>query len=398
MSDSIDHLLKEASKQLARFLGGVMPPLFADWWSEGVINVLSSEQRRRVKELEINSLTSLDLAALLKVFDQNWNQISPALDLSLESRHFVKEMRMVRNRWAHAGSDGFSADDVYRDLDTMQRFSKVVNADESFIREILAAKDSARNKIPEYSKKYLDKSSGNKEIVSGHDFQPGQIVALKTNPSIRGAVVSVIPGKPEDRIVVFLQDGTQTYYASQLKIEELTKPEIQLLPRDEFHSYLTSLQILHPGLSTLYSLNAARVDFIPYQFRPVLRFIRSDRPRLLIADGVGVGKTIEAGLILQELKARRNIRSILIICPRPLITERKWELEMKRFGEDFVPLDGKTLRHCINEMDMEGSWPERYQRAIIPYSLFDDVLLHGSATGNRKRRKGILDLDPPPPL
>ena len=75
-------------------------------------------------------------------------------------------------------------------------------------------------------------------------------------------------------------------------------------PCDQFHAYLTALQIKYPGLSTLYSLNAARVDFIPYQFRPVLRFIRSDRPRLLIADGVGVGKTIEAGLILRELQAR----------------------------------------------------------------------------------------------
>lgn len=396
MPDPIDHLLKETSKQLARFLGSALPPLFTDWWNDGVVNALSFQQRRRVKELKTYSLKSLDLAALLKVFDQNWYQISSSLDLSSESRHFVKEMRMVRNRWAHVGSDGVSADDVYRDLDTMQRFSEIINSDETFIREILAAKDSARNKIPEYSKKYLDKSSGNKEIGNGYDFQPGQIVALKTNPSIRGAVVSVIPGKPEDRIVVFLQSGTQTYYSSQLKIEELTKPEIQMFPRDEFHSYLTSLQILHPGLSTLYSLNAARVDFIPYQFRPVLRFIRSDRPRLLIADGVGVGKTIEAGLILQELQARRNIRSILIICPRPLITERKWELEMKRFGEHFVPLDGKALRYCFNEMDIEGSWPERYQRVIIPYSLFDDVLLHGSVIGNRKRRKGILDLDPPP--
>ncbi|MCY4552031.1 MAG: SNF2-related protein [Candidatus Poribacteria bacterium] len=395
MPDSIDHLLKETSKQLARFLGSTMPPLFTDWWNDGVINILSFEQRRRVKELEIDSLTSLDLATLLKVFDQNWHQISSVLELSSESCHFVKEMRMVRNRWAHAGSDGFSADDVYRDLDTMQRFSRVINADETLIQEILAAKDSARNKIPAHSKKYLDKSS-NKEIGDDLEFQLGQIVAPKTNSSIRGAVVSVIPGKLENRIVVFSQGETQTYYASQLKVEELGKPEIQLFPRDEFHSYLTSLQILHPGLSTLYSLNAARVDFIPYQFRPVLRFIRSDRPRLLIADSVGVGKTIEAGLILQELQARRNIRSILIICPRPLITERKWELEMKRFGEHFIHLDGKTLKYCIREMDMEGSWPERYQRTIIPYSLFDDTLLHGSSTGNRKRRKGILDLDPPP--
>ena len=227
------------------------------------------------------------------------------------------------------------------------------------------------------------------------EFEPGQIVHLKSNPAMRGAVVSLIAGKPENRFLVFVDGETQTYYASQLKAEDRPEAESRFLPCDEFHSYLTALQIRYPGLSTLYSLNAARVDFIPYQFRPVLRFIRSDRPRLLVADGVGVGKTIEAGLILRELQARRDIRSILIICPRPLVTERKWQIEMKRFEERFIHLDGPTLRYCINEMDLEGIWPEQHQRVIIPYSLFDEVLLYGSG-GKRKRKKGLLDLDPPP--
>ena len=120
-------------------------------------------------------------------------------------------------------------------------------------------------------------------------------------------------------------------YISVGKGRRYSEVDAQSLPVHQFHSYLTALQIRYPGLSTRYRLNAARVDFIPYQFRPVLRFIRSDRPRLLIADGVGVGKTIEAGLILRELQARRDISSILIICPRPLVTERKWQNEMKRF-------------------------------------------------------------------
>ena len=207
----------------------------------------------------------------------------------------------------------------------------------------------------------------------------------------------MLPGKPENRIKVFVDGGIQTYYASQLQIDGQRDDGSQFMSCEQFHSYLTALQIRYPGLSTLYSLNAARIDFIPYQFRPVLRFIRSDRPRMLIADGVGVGKTIEAGLILRELQARRDVRSILIICPRPLITERKWEIEMKRFEERFTHLDGGTLRYCINEMDVDGVWPEQHQRVIIPYSLFDEVLLYGSQPGDkRKNRRGLLDLDPPP--
>lgn len=224
------------------------------------------------------------------------------------------------------------------------------------------------------------------------EFVAGQIVVLKSNPTIKGVVVEIIPASPENRYRVFVDRESQTFYASQLIKEEKPEDDFQFLPVEQFHCFLTARQIRYPGLSTLFSVNAARIDFIPYQFRPVLRFIRSDRPRLLIADGVGVGKTIEAGLILRELQARRDIRSILIICPRPLITERKWEIEMKRFEERFNHLDGDTLRYCINEMYLDRVWPEQYQRAIIPYSLFDETLLSGS--GNNK--KGLLDLDPPP--
>ena len=209
----------------------------------------------------------------------------------------------------------------------------------------------------------------------------------------------MLPGEVENRIRIFVDRNVQTYYASQLQAEEQPDDNFQPLSCDQFHAYLTALQIRHPSLSTLYSLNAARVDFIPYQFRPVLRFIRSDRPRLLIADGVGVGKTIEAGLILRELQARQDVKSVLIICPRPLVTERKWQSEMKRFDERFIHLDGNILRYCIREMHLEGVWPEQHQKAILPYSLFNEVLLHGSgAKGRRKRksRRGLLGLDPPP--
>ena len=230
------------------------------------------------------------------------------------------------------------------------------------------------------------------------EFSPGQIVCLASNPSIRGVVVEALTGPSENRIMVFVDGNVQRYYASQLQAVDQSD-SVSRFSVVQFQTYLTALQIRHPSLSTLYSLNAARVDFIPYQFRPVLRFIRSDRPRLLIADGVGVGKTIEAGLILREMQARRGINSILIICPRPLVTERKWELEMKRFDERFTHLDGRTLRYCINEMHLDGEWPDQHRKTILPYSLFDEALLYGPGSNGKNRKKrgqGLLALDPPP--
>ena len=225
-------------------------------------------------------------------------------------------------------------------------------------------------------------------------FKPGQIVFLKSDPSVRGVVVRVTRGTPEDRIDVFIDGEIQTFYASQLEVETESEDDFRKLTCDEFHAYLTALQIRYPGLSNLYSLNAARVDFVPYQYRPVLRFIRSDRPRLLIADSVGVGKTIEAGLILRELQARRDIKSVLIICPRALVTEEKWLREMKRFSENFTHLNGDRLQYCIKETHLDGEWPEQYQKVILPYSLFDKNLIDGQ--NSDQSRRGMLDLDPPP--
>ena len=135
---------------------------------------------------------------------------------------------------------------------------------------------------------------------------------------------------------------------------------------------------------------------MPYQYRPVLKLIRSDRPRLLIADEVGVGKTIEAGLIIKELRARTDLSSILIICPKALVAERKWLLEMKRFDEHFTALDGRLLRHCLKETHLEGEWPQQYSKAILPFSLFDSDLVIGRKGDRRVKDEGLLNLDPPP--
>ena len=143
-------------------------------------------------------------------------------------------------------------------------------------------------------------------------FTQGQLVRLKSDRNTSGAIIAVMEGSPENRYQVFTAAGIQTYYESQL-IPADAQEEWETVDSERFNAGITASLIRNPSLSSLYSLNTAQIDFIPHQFRPVLKFIRSDRPRLLIADGVGVGKTIEAGLILKELEARRNLDSVLIV-------------------------------------------------------------------------------------
>jgi superfamily II DNA or RNA helicase len=87
---------------------------------------------------------------------------------------------------------------------------------------------------------------------------------------------------------------------------------------------------------------------------------------------------------------------VLIICPKALVAERKWLLEMKRFDEHFTALDGRLLRHCLQETHLEGEWPEQYAKAIVPFSLFDSELVFGGTRKRAHKDQGLLSLDPPP--
>ncbi len=72
-----------------------------------------------------------------------------------------------------------------------------------------------------------------------------------------------------------------------------------------------------------------------HQLDPLIRAVSMPRANLLIADDVGLGKTIEAGLVIQELLLRHRARRVMVVCPAPLC--EKWREEMaNRFGLDFA--------------------------------------------------------------
>lgn len=72
------------------------------------------------------------------------------------------------------------------------------------------------------------------------------------------------------------------------------------------------------------------IDIEDYQLDPVVRAIQMPRVNLLIADDVGLGKTIEAGLVAQELILRQRVRRILIVCPSSL--QIQWREQMRDRG------------------------------------------------------------------
>ena len=126
---------------------------------------------------------------------------------------------------------------------------------------------------------------------------------------------------------------------------------------DDFLRLVTFHKLDTPLDNTLYSLQGSRTAFYPHQYKPLLKFLDSPDQRLLIADEVGLGKTIEAGLVLIEQRARRALRRVLIICPAALCL--KWREEMwHRFDEEFSIIGAPEFREQLQQLAQQGDLSE----------------------------------------
>jgi ATP-dependent helicase HepA len=406
----MNELLEASAEVLSNWLEGRLPSLSPNWWTKQVVERLTFQQQRLVDEKRVTSLSGLDLAAVLRVLDQNWSELAGAQPLPRDARTWLKELQSARNRWAHAPIGGISPTDAFRDADTLGRLLKVMGADDTLLQRVEAFKAASLERLIPVRPDATPPPSASPvtppvdvappaptPLAKVTKFVVGQLVCLRSDPSAVIPILDVLPGTTsETRYRVFEGGARQVYYESQLLALEEDAEQHKALTATEFSALISAVQLSSPSASALYSLNAGRVRFVPYQYRPVFKLIRADRPRLLIADEVGVGKTIEAGLILKELQARSDIKSVLVICPKALVAERKWELELKRFDEHFLPLDGSLLRHCIKETHLSGEWPVQYEKVILPTSLFDSDLLFGKSGRGKARDVGLLELDPPP--
>ncbi|MGF6763371.1 superfamily II DNA or RNA helicase [Paraburkholderia sp. GAS33] len=96
------------------------------------------------------------------------------------------------------------------------------------------------------------------------------------------------------------------------------------------------------------------VSIEDFQLDPLVRAIDMARVNLLIADDVGLGKTIEAGLVIQELLLRHRARTVLIVCPASL--QEKWRVEMlDKFGLDFRVVDSDYIKQLRRERGIHAN-------------------------------------------
>lgn len=106
------------------------------------------------------------------------------------------------------------------------------------------------------------------------------------------------------------------------------------------------------------------IQIADYQLEPVVRALEMPRVNLLIADEVGIGKTIEAGLVVQELLLRHRARTVLVVCPADL--QQKWHDEMlDRFGLEFFIADSSSMRELRRTVGPTAPLFGTYPRMIV---------------------------------
>jgi DNA polymerase len=135
INNYLDEIIPE---WLIKFLKDTLPRISNNWWEAMVIGKFKEGEitKTRIIRESINSLDGFALDELLKIFEFNWNDISQKCNLLPKDRNTLFTMKQVRNDWSHITSKGYDLNDTYRDFDTIERFLKMINADQKTIEEI----------------------------------------------------------------------------------------------------------------------------------------------------------------------------------------------------------------------------------------------------------------------
>lgn len=213
---------------------------------------------------------------------------------------------------------------------------------------------------------------------SGPMISPGAQVRLIDNPSRTGIAMKLEQIRNGVRYVC-VQFGTEREFHKEIALEEVPEaPEhpLDFLQQGRFADVaalrraLTHVRLTGKLSDVIYSMEATDTEFHAFQFKPVLKMLQSPVNGLLIADEVGLGKTIEAGLIWTELRSRFDANRLMVLCPAAL--REKWKAELsRRFGVMAQIADADEVADTLND--------DQSQRT--------GFALIGSVQGLRPRRK-----------
>lgn len=241
-------------------------------------------------------------------------------------------------------------------------------------------------------------------------YKAGATVRLKARTSEIGAIIG------EPRLLnrrycyrVNFAGRISNYPEDELQLAVHTCEPGELFRQGSFGDldscllFLTFLRVAGGLSNYVYSFYNSRTEFMVHQFKPLVKFLDSQHGRILLADEVGLGKTIEAGFVFQEMMARKELRAALVVCPAKLMN--KWRRELlERFDLDFTVYRGKGFVAKLAELDRYASarfWGiasyetlrhERIRNALENSRLDLDIVVADEAHVMRNRFTQTFDV------
>jgi superfamily II DNA or RNA helicase len=197
-------------------------------------------------------------------------------------------------------------------------------------------------------------SSGSLEPRDGHPIQVGDAVRIR-GQRWRVAALRTIDGCAVVTLIGIGPCNTameRRILSPYERIEPLNRPaRLRLTSRRRWGTVCRALISEQGPANMLRSALRARMDLLPYQLEPALAVVGGLGSRVLIADEVGLGKTIQAGLIVAELRARGAADRVLVLAPAGL--REQWAGELRdRFGLEGVVLDMREARQRSSELPL----------------------------------------------
>jgi len=216
---------------------------------------------------------------------------------------------------------------------------------------------------------------------------PGQVVKVRSRRYLVEAVESAGDPSWEQTLVEIscLEDDAQgerlsVLWEREVDAQVLKQADWSHLARSGFdapHVFSAYIHALRWNLVTstnprlFQSPHRAGIQIMSYQLEPLKKALQMPRVNLFIADDVGLGKTIEAGLILREMIMRQKVKRIVIACPASLVTQWQGEMEA-RFGLSFVIFDRDYLFNCRRERGYAINPWTTHSQFIVSHSLLRD--------------------------
>jgi hypothetical protein len=218
------------------------------------------------------------------------------------------------------------------------------------------------------------------------EFPDGKHLVVR-NDGHTGVVIGRIEADGQLIYRLSFGDGSiKSVPEASVRPARLTDPVALLRQAEVGGPFLLNLRIAATRLAfthqfdELSSLSNSRVEIKPHQVAVLYRVASTYPHRFLLADEVGLGKTIEAGLVLKELKARGVAGRVLVLAPSGIVSQ--WQFELKtKFNEVFAHYNRDTIKYLQANSPDENVW-----------TLHDNVITSTAFAAYDERRRAEIAL------